>query len=106
MESNLFGFILESIHRLKRRFGAYLREALLLKVCNDALTHESRRLDYVQNFLVVVTEQSQLKAVLCRVKRNRSRARRPVQAIDGFPFDPGKVNRIIERTNDPMVTKV
>jgi len=91
--------------RPKRRFDAYLREALLLKVCNDALTHESRRLDNVQNFLVVVTEQSKLEAVLCRIKRDRPRARRPVQAIDSLSFDPGKVNRVVERADDPMVAK-
>lgn len=80
-----------------------LRVAFLLQIGDDALADQVGRSDDVQDFFVVLTDESELEAVFSRVDRDRLRSCVAVEAVNGLAFDAGEVNRLFERLDDAVV---
>jgi hypothetical protein len=83
-----------------------LRETLLLKISDDALTKEIRSLDDVEHFVVIVPRERELEPVLRWVERNRLGAPRPVQTVHGLTLHTCKVDGVIKSADHAMITKI
>lgn len=77
--------------------------ALLLQVCNDALSHEIAGPDNVQHFVVVVADERELEAVLGRIDRDCLRLRRAIEAMDRLALDTRQVDRLIKSLYNAIV---
>jgi hypothetical protein len=83
---------------------AHLRIAFLLQVSNDALTNQVRSANDVQDFLIVVADQSQLEAVLGWIDDDSARLGIAVKAVDGLALDPSQIDGLLQRLDDAVVT--
>lgn len=85
-------------------FKTHLRVPLLLEVRNNALTNEVRVFDDLEHLVVIPLDQSHFKPVLGGVDVEHLRLCLPVKAVYVPTLDLGKVNCLIQRTNDSVVT--
>lgn len=83
---------------------SYLREALLLQICYDALAKEVRGADDVQHLLVVVAKQRELEAVLGGIDGDSSRTGRAIEAVNCLSLDAGKVYGVVEGADHTMIS--
>jgi hypothetical protein len=56
----------------------YLREALLLQIGNNALAQQTRSTDEIQDFVIIVTDESKLESIFCGVNGDGTRPSRAV----------------------------
>lgn len=85
-------------------FGTHLRVPLLLEVRNNALTDEVRILDDLKHLVIIPLDQSHFKSVFGGINVKHFRLCLPVKAVYVPTLDLGKVNCLIQRTNDSVVT--
>lgn len=75
-----------------------------MQVRNDTLTHERGSLDNVQHFFKVVLQQSQFEAVLGGIEGNGTWSRGSVKTVDGLSLDASQIYRVVECTDDTVVS--
>lgn len=76
---------------------------LLLQVPDDALSDQVGCPNDLQDFVVVLSDEGQLEAVLCRVDRDSSGLGASVKAVDDVALDSGEVDGLLERLYDTVV---
>lgn len=86
------------------RFKTHLRISFLLEVRNNALTNEVRVFDDLEHLIVIPLDQSHFKPVFGWVDVKHLRLCLPVKAVHIPTLDLGKVNSLIQRTDDSVVT--
>lgn len=85
-------------------FKTYLRVPLLLEVRDNALTNEVRVFDDLEHLVVIPFDQSHFKPVLGGIDVKHLWLCLPVKAVYVSTLDLGEVNRLIQRTDDSVVT--
>ena len=78
--------------------------SLLLEVADNTLPNEIAVSDDLEDLVVILADQGQLKAVLCRVDGDSARFSRSVKAVDDLALDAGEVDRLFERFDDTVIT--
>jgi len=78
--------------------------SLLLQVTDNALTNKVTAADDLQHLVVVLSDKSELEAVLCGVDGDRLRLGGTIKAVDDLTLDSCKVDRLFERLDDTVVT--
>lgn len=81
----------------------YLGEALLLKVCDDALTQEIGRANDVQHLLMVVAKQSELEPIFCRIDRDGPRPSGTVEAVNSLALHTSEVHGVVQGADHAMI---
>jgi hypothetical protein len=87
------------LHEMERNLGV----PLFLQIPNDALPDQIGRSDNLQHLVVVLADERQLESILCRINRDGLRLGRAVEAVHDLALDASKVDRLIERLDDPIV---
>lgn len=80
-----------------------LRVALLLQVCDDALADEVGRPDDVEYFIVVLTDERELKAVFGRIDGDGLRLCGAVEAVENLALDTGEVDWLVKGLDNSVV---
>jgi hypothetical protein len=84
--------------------GAYLWEALLLQISDDALAQQIRRANEIQDFVVVVTDEREFESIFGGINGDGTRPGRTIQAVHGLALDASQIHRVVEGANDPVIT--
>jgi hypothetical protein len=85
---------------------AYLRETLLLQIGDNALAQQTRSTNEIQDFVIIVADESKLESILCGVNGDCTRPSRAVQTVHNLALDSSQVNWIVKGANDPVVAVV
>ena len=84
--------------------NARLREAFLLQICYNILTQQCRCTDYVQHILVIIAQKRKLETIFSRIESDRSWACGSVETMDCLAFDAREIDRVIQGTDDTVIT--
>ena len=85
---------------------SYLRETLLLQVCDNALAQQTRSTNEIQDFVIIVTDKRKLESIFCGVNGDGTRPSRAVQTVHNLALDTSQVDRVVKGANDPVVAIV
>jgi hypothetical protein len=86
--------------------GAYLGEAFLLQISDDALAKQIRRANEIQDFVIVVTDERKLEPIFSGINGDGTRPSGTVQAMHSLALDTSQVHWVVEGTNNPVITVV
>jgi hypothetical protein len=77
-----------------------------LQIGDNALAQQTRGTDEIQDFVIVVTDESKLESIFCRVNGDGTRPSRAVQTVHNLPLDTSQVNWVVKGANDAVVAVV
>lgn len=78
--------------------------SLLLQVADNALSDEVGGTDDLQDLVVVLANEGELESVLGRVNGDGAGLGTSVKTVDNVALDPRKVDGLLERLDDTVVT--
>jgi hypothetical protein len=84
--------------------GAYLWEALLLQISDDALAQQIRRANEIQDFIVIITNEREFESIFGGINGDGTRPSRTIQAVHSLALDTSQIHRVVEGTNNPVIT--
>ena len=92
--------------RLEYTSTAHLGETLLLQISDNALAQQIRSANKIQDFVIVVTDERELKSIFCGVNGDGTRPSRTIQTMHNLALDASQVDRVVEGANDPVIAVV
>lgn len=91
-------------HKPVERGMAYLWEAFLLQVSDNALAQQSGGANDVQHFIVVVAQKREFEAVFGWIECDGAGPCRAVETVHCLSLDTGQIDRVIESADHAMIT--
>lgn len=89
------------LDEVKRDLGI----SLLLEVPDDALPNEIAVPDDLEDFIVVLADQSEFEAVLRRIDGDGARPGSTVEAMHDLAFDTGEVDGLVKSLDYAVITE-
>ena len=78
--------------------------SFLLEITNDTLSDKVGRSDDLEDFVIVLSDESQLESVLGRIDSDGSRFGTSVKAVNDITLDSGQVDGLLEGLDNTVIT--
>jgi len=78
--------------------------SFLLEITNDTLSDKVGRSDDLEDFVIVLSDESQLESVLGRIDSDGSRFGTSVKAVNDITLDSGQVDGLFESLDNTVIT--
>ena len=78
----------------------------MLQVGDNALAQQIRCTNEIQDFVIIITDESKLETIFCGIDSDGTRPSRAVQTVHDLALDSSQVDWVVKGANDPMVAVV